>query len=94
MQTAQMQKDRPDGLTACLSMVGGTEYTPEKTLWNDEMNRQERRIFLIAARLPMTWDNRAWQELTDMGRVEVRKSMLRFKKRFFPLLSGLGEVAA
>lgn len=82
-------KPRPDGLNACLAIVNSTGHSPEKTLWNDEMTRQERRIFLIAARLNMRWDNKTWGELSELARAEVKRAMFRFKKRFGPLLDRL-----
>lgn len=89
MQTQTATKQRPAGLQAALAIVGSEGYDVAKSLWNDEMTVQERRIFLIASRCPMRFDKRAWQQLGEEWQREIRASMLRFYRRFSPMLAQL-----
>jgi hypothetical protein len=73
-------------MAQCLAMVRG-EYEPAKALWDGEFSEKERRVFLVAARLPDALRFRVWRELTPAARGELKRVMVRFHRRFSGLLA-------
>jgi len=73
-------------MAQCLAMVRG-EFEPARALWDDEFSERERRIFLLAARLPDMLRFRVWRDLTPGARADLKRVMVRFHRRFSGLLA-------
>lgn len=86
--------DRSTGAAAiarCLGVVRG-DWCPARALWDDELGARERRVFLVAAGLPMPLSEKDWRELSEEARSRVKAAMLRFHRRFSGLLEKLAAV--